>query len=321
MNRLLGKDIISVLDLDRDTIEEIFDFTDRVKQVYEKRGALDILRGKLMASLFFIPSTRTRLSFEAAIRRLGGGVIGFATASVSRAGDYYKETLEDTIRMVDQYADVIVIRHPEPGAAARAAEVADAPVINAGDGNNEHPTQALLDLYTIYQEFGTLRDLHICMVGDQTARTMRSFAYAISNFPIRRLTIVAPPQQRLPETTRKVLEERLVPFEEKESIHSDIEDFDVIYVESIKNAPGVTGVVLDRDYVTPPNYRVDANLMRKAKSSCIVLHSLPRTDELAVELDRTRYARYFKQAYYGMLIRMALLIMVLGKEEELGGEL
>lgn len=313
MRQLLGKDIVSVLDLDRDTILELVDLTSRLQRKYELTGSLDVLRGKLMASLFFQPSTRTRLSFEAAMQRLGGGVIGFADPTVSRAGDYYQETLRDTIKMVDQYADVIVMRHPQSGAAAEAARHARIPVINAGDGNNEHPTQALLDAYSIWKELGRLDGLNVCMVGDQTARTMRAFAYVISNFGVS-LTVVAPPQQELPESTKQVLRDRLIDFREKESIATGIGDYDVIYMESIKNAPGVADLTLDREYVTPDNYRVDPKLLRKAKPTCIVLHSLPRTDELAVELDDTRYCRYFRQAYYGMVLRMVLLAAVLGAD-------
>jgi len=314
VGRFAGRDIVSALDLTKDDILEIMRLTTRIQEKYETSGSLDVLRGKIMAALFFQPSTRTRLSFEAAMHRMGGDVIGFADPSVSRAGDYYKETLKDTISMVNQYADVIAMRHPERGAAAEAAKHADIPVINGGDGNNEHPTQALLDLYSIYRETGRLHDLHVCMVGDQTARTMRAFAYIVSNFPIS-LTVVAPPGQNLPESTKKVLNERLVCYREESSVKSGIEDYDVIYMESLKNAPGVAGVDVDRNMVTPEDFLVDAKLMRRAKPTCIVLHSLPRTDELAVEVDRTRHARYFRQAYYGMVLRMALLAAVLGADE------
>ncbi len=314
MGRFTNRDIVSALDLTKDDILEIIRLTERVQEKYEARGSLDVLHGKLLAALFWTPSTRTRLSFEAAMHRMGGGVIGFADPSVSRAGDYYKETLKDTISMVNQYADVIAMRHPERGAAAEAAKWADIPVINGGDGNNEHPTQALLDLYSIYRETGRLQDLHVCMVGDQTARTMRAFAYVISRFPIT-LTIVAPPGQQLPESTKKILDERLVNYQEASSIKAAIGDYDVIYMESIKNAPEVVANVMDRSAATPEDFRVDANLMRQAKPNCVVLHSLPRTDELAVELDGTRHARYFRQAYYGMALRMALLAAVLGADE------
>jgi len=290
VGRFAGRDIVSALDLTKDDILEIMRLTTRIQEKYETSGSLDVLRGKIMAALFFQPSTRTRLSFEAAMHRMGGDVIGFADPSVSRAGDYYKETLKDTIKH------------------------ADIPVINGGDGNNEHPTQALLDLYSIYRETGRLHDLHVCMVGDQTARTMRAFAYIVSNFPIS-LTVVAPPGQNLPESTKKVLNERLVCYREESSVKSGIEDYDVIYMESLKNAPGVAGVDVDRNMVTPEDFLVDAKLMRRAKPTCIVLHSLPRTDELAVEVDRTRHARYFRQAYYGMVLRMALLAAVLGADE------
>jgi len=314
MGRFAGKDIVSALNLSKDDVLEIMRLTSRVQERYETSGSLDVLRGKLLAALFWTPSTRTRLSFEAAMHRMGGGVIGFADPSVSRAGDYYKETLKDTISMVNQYADVIAMRHPERGAAAEAASHADIPVINGGDGNNEHPTQALLDLYSIYRETGRLEDLHVCMVGDQTARTMRAFTYVVSRFPIS-LTVVSPPGQNLPDSTKKILDERLVSYQESPSIKPGIGDYDVIYMESIKNAPEVVGEVVDRNMPTPEDFLVDANLMRRAKPNCVVLHSLPRTDELAVELDGTRHARYFRQAYYGMVLRMALLAAVLGADE------
>lgn len=312
---LANKDILSMKDFDRITIQRVFEVSAGMERVAKTCGVLDLCRGKVLASMFFQPSTRTRLSFEAAIVRLGGSVIGFADPSVTRAGKggFYEEGLKDTVKVVQTYSDVIAIRHYESGAAAKAAQYADIPVLNGGDGTNEHPTQALLDLYTIFRLQGRLDGLTIALVGDLTVRPMRSISLALSYFDTR-IYLVSPPEQQL-ENEIKAHMQPTCKFSEAASIDDVIDDVDVINIVGIKHHPDVSSVSkLGRDDITPKEYTLTAEKLRKAKSNLIILHPLPRTDELPQELDEFPYAKYYEQAYYGMVVRMALLAMVLDKD-------
>jgi len=299
-----GRDAGSIRDFSREGIDHVLDTTDVVEPMANV-GSRD-LNGKIMATLFFEPSTRTRLSFESAMYRFGGNCIGFAEpkiASVEKG-----ENLADTIRVVENYADVLVIRHPLEGAARLAAEFSAIPVINAGTGAEEHPTQAMLDLYTIRKELGKLNGLSIALVGDlRYGRTVHSLAYALSLYDIK-LRLVSPSLLRM---KKEVLEEvsQRVKVEESEDLSKIIPDVDVIYVTRIQKER--FGSLEDYEKVRG-FYRLTANDLSHAKKQMIVMHPLPRVDEIAYDVDNTPHAKYFKQVWYGLLVRMSLIGLVLG---------
>jgi len=299
-----GRDVVSIRDFSREEIDYVLDTTDVVEPMASV-GSRD-LNGKIMATLFFEPSTRTRLSFESAMYRFGGNCIGFAEpkiASVEKG-----ENLADTIRVVENYADVLVIRHPLEGAARLAAEFSEIPVINAGTGAEEHPTQAMLDLYTIRKELGRLNGLSIALVGDlRYGRTVHSLAYALSLYDIK-LRLVSPSLLRM---KKEVLEEvsQRVKVQESEDLSEVIPDVDVIYVTRIQKER--FGSLEDYEKVRG-FYRLTANDLSRAKKQMIVMHPLPRVDEIAYDVDATSHAKYFKQVWYGLLVRMSLIGLVLG---------
>jgi aspartate carbamoyltransferase catalytic subunit len=251
------------------------------------------------------------------MHRLGGHVMGFADAKMTRAGDFYQESMKDTIHMLEYYGDVIAMRHYQQGAPAEAARWATVPVINCGDGWGEHPTQVLTDLYTIWKDKGTLDGLRVLCVGDMRMRTMHSILYAMSQFDMEAMVVCPPEMSLLPEFKAE-LEDRSVMFREFESVDKCIADADVIYMEPVVQADYTQARVEaggDRG-LTPPAYRVTKQLLRdKAKSSAIILHSLPRMDELPPDVDSTRHARYWFEAFNGVVMRMALLALVLGAVE------
>jgi aspartate carbamoyltransferase catalytic subunit len=267
------------------------------------------LNGRVMAALFYEPSTRTRLSFEAAILRLGGQTMGTDNArefSSAAKG----ETLEDTIRIVSGYADVIVLRHYEEGAAKRAASVSSVPVINAGDGPGQHPTQALLDLYTIRDELGRIDGLNIAMVGDlANGRTVRSLTYLLSKFRQIKIWFVAPPQVAMRDDLKAHLDEHHIPWVENEDLDAVLPEVDVVYQTRIQ-----------KERFTDPSqyealkgiYRIDNHALGLMRKYAIVMHPLPRVDEIAPEVDADPRAAYFRQARNGLHIRMALLDRLLG---------
>jgi aspartate carbamoyltransferase catalytic subunit len=264
--------------------------------------------------MFFQPSTRTRLSFEAAMLRLGGGVVGFADPSVTRAGKggFYEEGLKDTVKVVQTYSDVIAIRHYESGAAAKAAEYADIPVLNGGDGMNEHPTQCLLDLYTMWRSQGCLDGLTVALVGDLTIRPMRSLTLGLSHFDAK-VYLVSPPEQRS-NLNMKDRPKVRAKFSEVSSIDEVLSTVDVVYIVPIKNAPDISLAGRARGEVTPTLYRLTTEKLRGAKPNLSVLAPLPRTDELPQEVDELPCAQYYPQSYHGMIVRMALLAMVLDRD-------
>ena len=299
-----GRDVVSIRDFSREEMDYVLDTTDVVEPMASV-GSRD-LNGKIMATLFFEPSTRTRLSFESAMYRFGGNCIGFAEpkiASVEKG-----ENLADTIRVVENYADVLVIRHPLEGAARLAAEFSEVPVINAGTGAEEHPTQAMLDLYTIRKELGRLNGLSIALVGDlRYGRTVHSLAYALSLYGIK-LRLVSPSLLRM---KKEVLEEvsQRVKVQESEDLSEIIPDVDVIYVTRIQKER--FGSLEDYEKVRG-FYRLAANDLSRGKKQMIVMHPLPRVDEIAYDVDATPHAKYFKQVWYGLLVRMSLIGLVLG---------
>lgn len=264
----------------------------------------DRLRHRIMASLFYEPSTRTRLSFESAMLRLGGSILGTEAAHTFSSA-IKGETLEDTVRMVSTYADIIVLRHDQQGAAARAAAVATVPVINAGDGPGEHPTQALLDLFTIQREAGRIDGVAIAFCGDlRFGRTARSLALLMAQYPGVRFVFVAPQVVQVGADILARLDERRVPYALTDSLRDVIGDVDVVYQTRVQ-----------RERFTDPAefeeansaFRIDKNLMRYLRPNAVLMHPLPRVDEIAAEVDSDPRAAYFRQAANGVTIRMALL--------------
>ncbi len=296
--------MISMRDFNRGDLEALFEKA-REMERYAKSG-LDTLRGKVMAVAFFEPSTRTRLSFETAMKRLGGEVIGFSSAegtSVEKG-----ETFSDTIRMLDAYADVIVVRHKLEGAAKLAAEIAQAPVINAGDGSFNHPTQAMLDLYTIWRERGRIDGLRIGIMGDlKYARTVNSLLEGLSLFDVD-VALISPEFLRPRQETLDYVQSRGLRWKAYTKLEDVIGELDVLYVVRIQKERFLDPLEFER---VKGSYRLTAEALKGAKEDLIVLHPLPRVDELDPSVDRTRHAAYFKQAAYGVPLRMALLSLVL----------
>src|SRR4029077_13214041 len=298
--------VIESQQFSRALLEELLDRTDEIKrQPHHFSGRLN---GRVMAALFYEPSTRTRLSFEAAMLRLGGDTMGTDNArefSSAAKG----ETLEDTIRIVSGYADVIVLRHNEEGAARRAAAVSTVPVINAGDGPGQHPTQALLDLYTIRDELGHVDGIRIAMVGDlANGRTVRSLTYLLSKFRDIRVSFVAPPQVAMRQDIKEHLDEHHIPWVETHDLTAVLPQVDVVYQTRIQKErfPDEASYLAVKGV-----YRIDSQTMAQLRKDAIVMHPLPRVDEIPPEFDSAPRAAYFRQARNGLYIRMALLDKVL----------
>ncbi|AEC52280.1 aspartate carbamoyltransferase catalytic subunit [Pyrococcus sp. NA2] len=302
-----GRDVISIRDFSREDIEVVLSTAERLEREMKEKGQLEYARGKILATLFFEPSTRTRLSFESAMHRLGGSVIGFAEASTSSVKK--GESLRDTIKTVEQYADVIVIRHPKEGAARLAAEVAEVPVINAGDGSNQHPTQTLLDLYTIKKEFGRIDGLKIGLLGDlKYGRTVHSLAEALSHYDVE-LYLISPSLLRMPRHIVEELKEKGMKVIETTKLEEVIGELDVLYVTRIQKERFPD----EQEYLkVRGSYQVNLDTLRNVKETLRIMHPLPRVDEIHPEVDRTKYAIYFKQVFNGVPVRMALLGLVLG---------
>jgi aspartate carbamoyltransferase catalytic subunit len=295
----------------------VFQVAEELEPYARDRRNGDLLRHKTLVTAFYQPSTRTRLSTEAAMHRLGGRVVGFSDPRMTRAGDFYQESIRDTIGMLEYYGDVIAMRHFQQGAPHEAARWSSVPVINCGDGWGEHPTQVLLDMFTIWRERGTLDGLHFLCVGDMRMRTMHSIGYAMSKFDIT-ATFVAPPEMSLTEEFKRELRTRNLSFAEAESTEETIADADVIYMEPVVQADYTQSRVEAKEAqgLTPPQYQVTREMLRdKGKQDAIVLHSLPRMDELPTDVDCTRHARYWVEAYNGVVVRMALLALILGAIE------
>jgi aspartate carbamoyltransferase catalytic subunit len=290
----------------RELLDELFERADAMRA--EPQGAGGRLRGRIMAALFYEPSTRTRLSFESAMLRLGGQTMGTDNArefSSAAKG----ETLEDTIRIVGGYADVIVLRHPDEGAAARAAAVSDVPVINGGDGRGQHPTQALLDLYTIKDELGRVDGVRVAIVGDlANGRTARSLAYLLSKYRDVELWFVAPPQVGMGKDIKDHLDRHEVAWHETSDLDEVLPKVDVVYQTRIQKERFVDEAAYQ---AVRGVYVIDTDTMARLSPYAIVLHPLPRVDEIDPAVDADPRAAYFRQARNGVQIRMAVLDMVL----------
>lgn len=303
-----GWDILSVKQFDREDLRYIFEVAHEMAGMVRRLGAFDLLKGKIFANLFYEPSTRTSSSFTSAMERLGGSVIPINEvrySSVSKG-----ESLPDTVRSLECYADVIVLRHPEVGSAALAAKYARKPVINAGDGVGEHPTQALLDLFTIQEELRQIDGLTVTMVGDlKYGRTVHSLARLLSLYDVR-LNYVSPEILRMPEDVRTEVAEAGIPQAEYRALEEVLGESDVIYVTRVQKErfedPAQYEQVKGAYVITPET-------MQQAKEECIIMHPLPRVGEISIEVDEDPRAAYFRQMEYGLYTRMALLAMVLGK--------
>lgn len=306
MDRLFH--VIEAQQFDKDLLSKIFAVTKEMEEVVSRYGS-NILSRRIMATLFYEPSTRTRLSFEAAMRRLGGGVV--TTESATEFSSAAKgETLEDTIRIVEGYSDVIVLRHFESGAAKRAADVASVPILSAGDGPGQHPTQALLDVYTIKKEIGRLDGIKMAMVGDlANGRTVRSLAYLMTKYADVKLYFVAPDVVRMKDDIKEYLTRSGVWFEERKDLMSVVKEVDVVYQTRIQRER--FGDRTEDYEKARGSYIIDASVMEALPQHARVLHPLPRVDEIDPEVDSDPRAAYFRQAHNGLYIRMALLQMVL----------
>jgi len=302
-----GKDVISIKDFSKKEINYILEYSKKMVPYAKGEKYKDILRGKILSSLFFEPSTRTRLSFDSAMNRLGGKIIGFSDPS----GTSQKkgENLADTIRMADSYSDVIVIRHPHEGAARLAAEFADAPVLNAGDGAGRHPTQCLLDLFTILTEKKSISKNRIVLLGDlKYGRTVHSLAYALSMYKAK-LTFVSPKSLRMPKEVIDECKEQGLEPTQTTNLEKAIKNADVLYATRIQKERFPDAAEYNR---VVGSYKIDKDLLEKADEDLIVMHPLPRITEISHEVDNTKHAVYFKQAFNGVPVRMALLSLVNG---------
>lgn len=299
----MPKNLVSIQDFTKDEILHILD----VAKEFESNREQDFLKGKVIACLFFEPSTRTRLSFEAAVNRLGAKVIGFAdnrNTSQSKG-----ETLEDTIKIVSNYADMIIMRHPMAGAADIAASVASVPVVNAGDGINQHPSQTLLDLYAIERTQGKLEGLNINMVGDlKYGRAVHSLVDALSQFNPH-FTVTAPEELGMPCKYIEMLDEKGIDYKKVNTIEEGVNDCDILYMTRVQQErfPDTADYLKVKD-----TYRLTASMLKDVKPTMKVLHPLPRVNEIATDVDDTPYAYYFQQAGGGMYIRMAIISYLLG---------
>ena len=316
MRSFAGRDILSLKDFERNEFFHVFEIADQLEPIARERRNTDLLADKTMVTAFYQPSTRTRLAHEAAMHRLGGHVTGFSDAKMTRAGDFYQESIKDTVHMLEYYGDVLVMRHFQQGAPHEAARWASIPVINAGDGWGEHPTQVLTDLYTVQKETGSVDGKTFVCIGDHRMRTMHSIGYALSQFDAE-MVILAPEEMSPTKEFLAELDEMGTSWRIVEHINDVIEEADVIYMEPVVQ-PDYTQSRQEKadEYgTTPANYRITKELMKKAKGDSIVLHSLPRMDELLPEVDQLKHARYWQEAYNGVVMRMALLALVLGTTE------
>lgn len=308
-NGMAGQDIISVLQFDKERLDYVFARAQEMRAMVEQVGSVDLLKGYVLACLFYEPSTRTSASFIAAMERLGGGIIpitqGVQFSSVSKG-----ETLADTVRTLEQYADVIVMRHPEIGAAKVAADYADVPIINAGDGAGEHPTQALLDLFTIREELGRVDGLKIAMVGDlRYGRTVHSLTRLLMQYDVS-LRFVSPEILRLPLTLMNDVIDAGIDVRETHDVADVIENADVLYVTRVQKERFTD---LAQYEEVRDHHEITTEIMERAKAKMIVMHPFPRVGEIHYNVDDDPRAAYFRQIKNGMYIRMALLAAVLGR--------
>ncbi|MCS6907120.1 MAG: aspartate carbamoyltransferase [Anaerolineales bacterium] len=306
--RFYGKDILSVKQFNRADLEYIFGVAHEMREMVERIGTFDLLKGKILANLFYEPSTRTSSSFTAAMERLGGSVIPINEVRYSSVAK--GESLPDTVRTLECYADVIVLRHPEIGASALAAQYARKPIINAGDGVGEHPTQALLDLFTIVSELGQVDGLTVTMLGDlKYGRTVHSLARLLSLYDVK-INYVSPEILRMPAEIVQELNEKNIVQKEYTTLDEVLAQTDVLYVTRVQKERFEN---LEEYESVKDAYVITPEVMREAKDRMIVMHPFPRVGEISPEFDTDPRAAYFRQMEYGLYVRMALLAMVLGR--------
>jgi aspartate carbamoyltransferase len=306
--RFFGQDILSVSQFDREDLETLFQVAHEMCGMVERIGTFDLLKGKVLTNLFYEPSTRTSSSFVAAIERLGGSVVQINNVTYSSVSK--GETLEDTVRTMESYTDAVVLRHPEKGAAARAAAAAAKPVINAGDGPGEHPTQALLDAYTIREEMGGIDGLTVTMLGDlKYGRTVHSLAKLLTLYGVK-INYVSPEILMMPELLVKEIDAAGIDQYETTDLDEVLADTDVLYVTRIQKERFEDAAEYD---LVKDSYVITPETLTTAKERMIVMHPLPRVGEIAPEVDADPRAAYFRQMEYGMYVRMALLALVLGR--------
>ena len=305
-NSFFQKDIVSIRDFDKQKFETIFDATDKIIKMNPNERR-ELARGKTLGYLFFEPSTRTRLSFEAAMASLGGTSIGIADASSSSAKK--GESLADTVRIMALYSDVLVLRHQFDGSSRFAAEVSPKPMINAGSGTEEHPTQAILDLYTIRKEKKKIDGLKIGIVGDlKYGRTVYSLLYALGNYKVD-VHLISPPTLKIRADSTYEIKKRLS-YTESTDLEERLDEFDVLYVTRIQKERFADA----EEYVkVKGSYKIGPDMLKKMKDDSIIMHPLPRLDEISPEVDSTKHAKYFKQAEYGKDTRAALLALILNE--------
>jgi aspartate carbamoyltransferase len=303
-----GKDILSVSQFVREDLEYIFGVAEEMRAMVERVETFDLLKGKILANLFYEPSTRTSSSFLSAMERLGGSVIPISEVQYSSVAK--GESLPDTIRTLESYADVIVLRHPEVGSAAIAAQAARKPIINAGDGVGEHPTQALLDLFTILEELGRLDGLTVTMLGDlKYGRTVHSLARLLSLYEVK-LNYVSPEILRMPPELVKELKGKEIPQAEYSSLEPVLKESDVLYVTRVQKERFDD----EKTYESVRNvFLITPETLEQAKEEMIIMHPFPRVGEISDAVDQDPRAAYFRQMEYGLYVRMALLAVVLGK--------
>ncbi|MFP4041551.1 MAG: aspartate carbamoyltransferase, partial [Bacteroidales bacterium] len=298
-----NKSLISINDYSKEEIIRLLD----VAEEFEQQPVQDILKGKVIASLFFEPSTRTRLSFESAINRLGGKVIGFASKDSSSVQK--GESLKDTIKTVNNYCDLIVMRHPIDGSARFASEVADVPIINAGDGANQHPTQTLLDLYSIRKTQNTLENLNICLVGDlKYGRTVHSLLMALSEFNTT-FHFVSPDELKMPEEYKIYLDELGLNYTEYTDFDGVIDNMDIVYMTRIQRERFSDPMEYEK---TKNSYVLRNSMLENTKDNLKILHPLPRVNEIHEDVDDNKKSYYFPQALNGVYTRMAIISLILG---------
>jgi len=306
MNEFFGKNIISVRDLDKQKLESIFDATNKIIDMGGDQRR-EIARGKTLGYLFFEPSTRTRLSFEAAMALLGGTSIGIA--DVLSSSVHKGETLGDTVKIISSYCDVLALRHSLDGSSRFAAETANKPVINAGSGTEEHPTQTIQDLFTIRKEKKKIDGLKIGIVGDlKYGRTVYSLLYGLSNYDVD-VHLISPESLRIRSDSTYVIKKELS-YTESTTLDDYIDDLDVLYVTRIQKErfPDKEEYANVKD-----SYVIGLDMIKKMKDNAIILHPLPRVDEISTDVDKTKQAKYFEQAEYGKYTRAALLGLILNE--------
>ncbi|MFO7887620.1 MAG: aspartate carbamoyltransferase [Eubacteriales bacterium] len=307
---LKGRHLIEPKDFSKEELEEIFDLCDKIVKTPENYR--EKCKGKILANLFYEPSTRTRLSFESAMLRLGGEVIGFSSASSSSVSK--GESVSDTVRTVGCYADICAMRHPKEGAPKAASIKSEIPVINAGDGGHQHPTQTLTDLMTIRSVRGSIKNLTVGICGDlKFGRTVHSLIKALSRYENIKFVLISPEELKIPDYIKnEVLIKNNLKFEETKKFESSLENLDILYMTRVQKERFFN----EADYIRLKNsYILDNKKLKMAKEDMTILHPLPRVNEISVEVDNDARAKYFQQVKYGMYVRMALIIKLLGVDE------